>query len=259
MTPGLGFRAPLFVPADRPERFAKAAASGADAVILDLEDAVAPSEKARARGALAVDFADVPVIVRVNAAGTPWHKDDLAAVAQLDVAAVMIPKVEYTHALEPFREGPPLIILIESAAGVANARTLAAQVKSGLLAFGSVDYAADLGCAHDRWALLHARSEIVLASRLGGLPPPLDGVTLAVGDPATVADDADHGRSLGFGGKLCIHPSQVAPTLGAYRPSQKDLDWARRVLEAGEGVATVDGQMVDEPVRRRARRILDER
>lgn len=261
MTAAIAFCAPLFVPATKPERFEKAAASGADAVILDLEDAVAPADKVGARGALRTDFTALPVIIRVNAPGTVWHEDDLAAVARLDVAAVMVPKLEHVGQLDRLRSGPAgrhaVVALIESAVGMANVRLLASRLTHGRLAFGSVDYAADLDCAHERPALAHARSELVLASRLMDLAPPLDGVTLSIRDVDAVADDARHGRSLGFGGKLCIHPSQVGPVQSAYVPSEEEVDWACRVLASGDGgVAVADGAMVDEPVRRRARQIL---
>ena len=253
------FRAPLFVPADRPERFAKAAGSGADAVILDLEDAVAPANKDAARRSLGAGFTDLPVLVRINPPGTPWHDDDLAAVAKLDLAALMLPKLAALEHLSAIGSGPagrhPRIGLIESAEALANLRALAA---AGLdrLAFGSIDFAADLGCAHDRTALLHARFEIVLASRLSALPAPLDGITTAARDRDLVFDDTTHGKSLGFGGKLCIHPAQIEPVLAAYRPSDEELAWARRVLGSGEGAVLVDGAMVDEPARQRARYIL---
>lgn len=253
-------RAPLFVPADRPERFEKAAASGADAIILDLEDAVAPDRKVQARNNLRVDFTDLPVIVRINAVGTPWCEQDLAAVAQLAVAAIMAPKVESEHDLARLNESPARhhrqIALIETARGLDQARNLAGKFRIDRLAFGSVDFAADIGCAHERMALLHARSEIVLASRLGGISAPLDGVTTVIDQPEAAADDAAHARALGFGGKLCIHPRQIEPVLGAFRPSAQEVAWAQRVLASGDGAVSVDGAMVDEPVRLRARRIV---
>ena len=252
----LAFVAPLFVPGDRPERYAKAAASGADAVILDLEDAVAPAAKEQARAALQTGFTGLPVVVRINAVGTPWHDADLAAVAQLPVAAIMLPKAERADDLARLAAVRPVIALIETVVGVAAVRELALSGQAARLAFGSIDYAADLGCDHVREALAHARSEIIFASRLGGLVAPLDGVTTDVQDPELALDDARHAAALGFGGKLAIHPRQVAGIRQAFRPSEAQIDWARRVLETGAGAATVDGSMVDEPVRIRARSIL---
>lgn len=248
--------APLFVPADRPERFAKAAASGADAVILDLEDAVAPDRKGAARAALACDFTDKPVIVRVNALGTPWHDDDMAAVARLPFAAIMLPKAEVAAEIAALAERTPVIALVETARGMGCVREIAMHGRASILALGTVDYVADLGCAHTRDALLAARSEIVLASRLGGLAAPIDGVTLDVRDAAAARDDARHARRMGFAGKLAIHPAQVPAILEGMAPDAAERAWARRVLDSGEGAVALDGMMVDEPVRMRARTIL---
>lgn len=249
-------RAPLFVPANRPDRFAKAADSGADAVILDLEDAVAPSDKDQARASLTSRPAGCPIIVRVNAQGTPWHEADLAAVASLPLSAVMLPKAEDPDRLATIASaGVPLIALIETARGLAEARRIAALPNVARLAFGSVDYCLDLGMQHLREALLPARAELVLASRLAGLAAPLDGVTTRL-DATLALDDARHARALGMGGKLCIHPRQVAEVRQAFVPTEADLIWARRILASGDGAAAVEGEMVDEPVRRRAREIL---
>lgn len=256
----LDFLVPLFVPANRPERFEKAAAAAPDAVILDLEDAVAPDAKEAARGALRTDFTVLPVLVRVNAAGTAWHAADLAAVARLKPAAVLLPKAETPDTLNAVAAaiGPdvPVIALVETALGLAQARALAAHRAVTRLAFGSVDFCADLGCAHVREALLAARSELVLASRLAGIAAPIDGVTTRIDDAAEATDDARYARALGFTGKLAIHPRQIAPIREGFRPSAQDIAWAERVLASGEGAAAVDGAMVDEPVRIRARAIL---
>lgn len=251
--------APLFVPGDRPDRFAKAALSGADAVIIDLEDAVAPAEKAKARAALRSDFTTLPVYVRVNAMGTPWHAEDLAAAQSIGAAAIIMPKAA---------EGPdlaalildhtdiPLIALIESAQGVASARSLAANPAIVRLAFGSVDYCADIGCAHTRSALLSARSELVLASRLSSSAAPLDGVTTMIEDLVLAEDDARHAAELGFGGKLCIHPKQVSAVLQGMRPTAAEVAWAESVLSAGSGASAMAGAMIDNAVKLRAGAVL---
>lgn len=251
-------RTPLFVPANRPERFAKAADSGADAVILDLEDAVAVDEKDLARATLVADFTDLPVIIRINAHGTAWHREDVEAVATLPAAAVMLPKAEDPAICADLAKvtGKPLIALVESAIGLARCRQIATAQGVARLAFGSVDYCADLGCAHLRDVLLPVRSELVLASRLAAIPAPLDGVTVQLSDLAVSHDDACHARDLGMGGKLCIHPRQIAEVARAFAPTKADIDWARRVLASGDGAVSVDGEMVDEPVRIRARAIL---
>lgn len=251
--------APLFVPADRPERFAKAAASGADAIILDLEDAVAPGNKGAALSALRTDFTELPIIVRINAAGTQWHEADLATVAALPIAAIMLPMAERPEEVLRVAQYRPVIALVESVAGIAAARDIARCGAVARMAFGSVDYAADLGCDHVRDALANARAELVFASRLGNLPAPLDGVTTDVSDGPATEDDARHAAAIGFGGKLAIHPRQIAAIRDAFTPSSESVDWALRVLGSGDGVAVVDGKMVDEPVRIRARKILARR
>ncbi|WBU63479.1 HpcH/HpaI aldolase/citrate lyase family protein [Paracoccus aerodenitrificans] len=254
-------RAPLFVPANRPERFAKAAASGADAVILDLEDAVADADKAAARAKLRCDFTDLPVMVRINASATSPHEADLAAVADLKPAAVILPKAELPSEIEAVsrQTDVPVIALIESALGLANARAIAGVDGAVRLAFGSIDYCADLGCEHLRDILLPVRTELVLASRLAGIAAPIDGVTAQLDDPRISHDDARHARDLGMTGKLCIHPKQIDAVKRAFAPTPAEIDWAERVLAAGDGAVSVDGAMVDAPVRIRARAILSRR
>jgi citrate lyase subunit beta/citryl-CoA lyase len=260
-------RAYLFVPADRPERYAKAFASGADAVIVDLEDAVAPAAKPGARDALANALDEAaPVVVRINAAGTPWFEDDLALCRHPGVAAVMLPKADgidgTCYAFEAaFKDVLPII---ESARGVEEARAIARVPGVVRLAFGSIDLAVDLGidCAADggELELLHFRSQVVLASRLGGLAAPADGVSTAIDDAERLRADTERARRLGFGAKLCIHPKQVAAVQAVFRPAPERVEWARRVCAAFDAAAgaavALDGQMVDLPVVERARAVL---
>jgi citrate lyase subunit beta / citryl-CoA lyase len=255
---GVGCVAPLFVPANRPERFVKAAASGADAIILDLEDAVAPDQKNFARSKLETAFTTLPVFVRINAATTTWHEADLAAVATLNVAGIILPKAEMGKSLDNVALRPhPVFALIETARGMAEARSIASTTGVARMVFGSLDYCAELGLAHERECLLAARSELVLASRCAGIEAPIDGVTTSTDDSELVADDARYARKLGFTGKLAIHPLQVGPIADGFRPLPADVEWATRILESGDGVALVGNTMVDEPVRIRARQILD--
>lgn len=255
-------RSYLFVPGDRPERLAKAQASGADAVVVDLEDAVAPANKLAARDRLAgaLDAAQ-PVVVRVNGADTAWFADDARLVAHPAVVAVMLPKAASPEAVAALRSlcGKPVLALIETAAGMAGLSALAAAGVARF-AFGSIDFQLDLDIADDDLALLPFRMQLVLTSRLAGLPPPVDGVTTALDDAARVESEARRARALGFGGKLCIHPKQVAIVNAAFAPSEEELAWARRVIEAAaasDGAAVaVDGKMVDAPVLARARRLL---
>ncbi|MFD7292407.1 HpcH/HpaI aldolase/citrate lyase family protein [Streptomyces sp. NPDC059897] len=251
----------LFVPGDRPDRYAKAHASGADLVIIDLEDAVAPAGKDEARTHVAAWLAaGHRPVVRINAPGTPWAEADLAVAAEHG-CPVMVPKSADPAALSELAARTagrcPLIALIETARGVLRAHEVAEAASVVRLAFGNVDLAADLGVAHDdHLALTHARSQVVLASAAVGLCPPLDGVTTAVRDTDALTADVTHGRRLGFAGKLCVHPAQLAPVAAGFAPSESELAWARSVLAAGDAVTTVDGQMVDKPVLDRARRLL---
>jgi citrate lyase subunit beta/citryl-CoA lyase len=249
-------RSLLFVPGDRPDRFAKAAAAGADVVVLDLEDAVAPDAKVRARAhVVAWLAAGNPGVVRINAAGTRWHDDDVAAVREL-ASAVMVPKASRPDDLAGL---PSVLPLIETAAGVAFAHVLCGVSTVVRPVFGSVDLAAELGVdPASHTALLHARSTLVVAAAAAGCAPPVDGVTTALTDEDAVRRDTEHAAALGFTGKLCVHPKQVEPVHAALRPSAAELTWARTVLAAStRGAVAVDGQLVDRPVVLRARRLLD--
>ncbi len=272
---GLGARAALFVPATRADRIPKALASGADAVIVDLEDAVAPQDKDSARAALDVALAHQhrasatapsagPALwVRVNT-GAPWSDQDLALCARhAAVQAVVVPKAESAQQMQAAFEAcgrKPLVALIETAEGYARRDDVASHPAVKRLAFGSIDFQLDLGISGEGDALLVFRSGLVLASRLAGLPAPLDGVTVEVANPEVVAADAARARALGFGGKLCIHPQQVGPVNAAFSPSPAEIEWAQRVVaacEASAGAAVaVDGKMVDRPVLLRAQALL---
>lgn len=256
-------RSYLFVPGDRPDRFAKACASGADAVIVDLEDAVAPEQKNAARSALAAWLhPDHPVIVRINASDTAWFREDRALAGRPGVAGIMLPKAERLEDVETLRAAGATAVLplIETAVGFDRARALAGAAGVARLAFGSIDFQLDLGIPGDDEALLAFRSGLVLASRLAGIGAPVDGVSTAIDDQAQLAADATRALRLGFGGKLCIHPKQVKGVNAAFRPSDPDVRWATRVLEAaaeaGGAAVAVDGKMVDRPVLLRAQAIL---
>ena len=259
-------RAWLFVPADRPERFDKALASGADRVIVDLEDAVAPAARPAARAALAAWLASTParVALRLNAADTADFEADLPLLRHAAVHTVVLPKAEEVvvlarlHALRP---DAALVPLVESAAGLAAARALAAMRGVERLAFGHIDFQVDLGLrgAHED-ELLPWRCELVLASRLARIAAPLDGVTTDFDDPAVLQADVLRAVRLGFGGKLCIHPRQVAAVRAGFAPTAEQVAWAQRVLQAaaaaGGGAVALDGRMVDKPVVLRAEAIL---
>lgn len=261
----------LFVPGHRPERFAKALASGADAVIIDLEDAVPLDAKDTARTALMDAWKDFDaterarLLVRVNPAGTPWHDADLAAVASLTgLGALMLPKPENAQQVEQaFRTSSSLVLpLIESAEGVGQMDAIARAAGTLRLGLGHIDLQADLGvrCGPDEAELAPVRLAMVVAARRAGLPTPVDGVTTATQDAEVLAADAHRSRRFGFGAKLCIHPAQVAGVHQALAPTEAECAWARRVLAAetaaGGGAFSVDGKMVDPPVLLLARKIL---
>jgi citrate lyase subunit beta/citryl-CoA lyase len=263
----MGIRTYLFVPADRPERYAKALAAGAGAVIVDLEDAVAPEAKHAARRTLGawLPSAPAPVIVRVNAAETPWFADDLATCAHPAIAGIVVPKAERRASLahaSAVAAGKKLYPLIESAAGYDAMRTLASAPGVERMVFGSIDFQVDLGIEGEGDELLMFRSQIVLVSRLAGIRAPVDGVSTAIDDADKLRADAERARRLGFGAKLCIHPRQVSVVERAFAPTDAERDWARRVLAAAEraggAAVAVDGRMVDKPVMLRARAILDD-
>ncbi|UUZ78313.1 CoA ester lyase [Polaromonas sp. P1(28)-13] len=263
------------MPANRPERYAKALASGAGAVIVDLEDAVPPDAKLAARKQLAEAFANLPagersrLLVRINASGTPWHDDDLLLLGQLardGLAGVVLPKVESAAELSRVAacvgNTCALLPMLESAAGLAALDALAGSPGVARLVFGNLDFQADVGmaCGPDEAELLPVRLVLVLASRRAGLAAPVDGVTPGTGDAVQVQRDAERSRRGGFGAKLCIHPAQVAVVNAALGPTALEVKWARRVLEAnrsaGGGVFILDGRMVDAPVLRLAERTL---
>lgn len=260
----------LFVPGSQPRRFDSAVASGADMVVIDLEDAVGQTDKTAARDHVQAFLASPrgAVTVRVNARGTSWHDDDVAAlVGCAGLSSIMIPKAEDPAHLDQLAGvfGPevPIVALIESAAGLAAARRICEVAGVTRLAFGTIDYALDLGSDESDAALLSARSELVLASRLATLAPPVDGVTVTLHDTQAVSRAALHAQSLGFGGKLCVHPRQVAPVNEAFRVSDELLAWAMTIhsatAERPAGAFMLDGAMIDAPVQERARRILASR
>ncbi|BEV16143.1 CoA ester lyase [Herbaspirillum sp. DW155] len=260
----------LFVPASRPERYARALESGADAVIVDLEDAVAPSQKEEARATLARwlqgNGPQPRLWVRINAADTEWHGDDLLTFSAPSIAGIVLPKAQEARVLSciarRLARGCGLIALIESAAGLAAMREMAAVPGVERLAFGSIDAQVDLGmqCGPEEEELMHLRVEMVMASRLAGIAPPIDGVTTDFNDDALLARMVQRARRLGFGAKLCIHPRQVAVVRRGFMPGEEELAWAEEVMaavRAGDGGAiSLKGQMIDKPVILQAQRFL---
>jgi citrate lyase subunit beta / citryl-CoA lyase len=260
----------LFVPGNRPERFGKAFASGADAVVLDLEDAVAPSAKGPAREAVARWAHDAPAaelaraVVRINEMQSSPHDDDLRLLCDARLTNVMLPKAEsaaQAKAVGAAVPGAHVLALVESARGVVNASEIAAVTSVKRLVFGTLDYALDLDleAAEDADGLSYAASALALASRVAGLPAPVAGVTPQFEDEPRLLADLAWARRHGFGAKLCIHPRQVAPIHAALAPSAQETAWARRVVaaeSASPGAAQLDGRMIDRPVLLQAQRTL---
>jgi citrate lyase subunit beta/citryl-CoA lyase len=254
----------LFCPADRPERYAKAALA-ADLVILDLEDGVGPADKAAARRALAATPIDpARTIVRVNPSGTQDHGLDLAALAATPYDLVMLAKTESADqvaALAPRR----VVALCETPAGVLAAGSIAAAGGVAALMWGAEDLVAALGGRSSRTldgryrdVARHARSEILLAAGSHGVSA-IDAVHLEIGDLEGLREEAADAAASGFAGTACIHPSQVDVIRQAFRPTDDEVAWARRVLAAAadaRGVFSFEGRMVDAPVLRHAEHVL---
>ena len=257
----------LFVPGDRPERFSKALASGADAVVLDLEDAVLPAAKDAARAEVAAFLlANRPcadrVVVRINDEGSDHFVGDLKLLATCGAMAVMLPKAERIQTIERLLGACPgiaVLPLVESARGMLGAQALAGAAGVQRLVFGTIDYALDLDLGQDPAALDAGHAHLALVSRAAGIAAPVAGVSTAIDDEAALRADLARARTLGFNAKLCIHPRQVAPIHAALAPSADELAWAQRVLQAADaasGAVQLDGKMIDKPVIERARRIV---
>jgi citrate lyase subunit beta / citryl-CoA lyase len=260
------WRSMLFVPGNRPELAAKAPRSEPDVVVLDLEDAVPAPSKAEARETVRTAAAElagvVPVCVRVNPPTTSWFADDAAALPP-GLAGVVVPKLESAAQLAEVADalgGRPIVAGIETVRGVADAREVLAPPVAACY-FGAEDYVADLGGVRTpgNAEVAYARSFVAMAARLAGVPA-LDMVTIDFRDDARFSAEAREARSLGYAGKLCIHPAQVALAHEAFRPTAEEADWARRLLAAfsaaGGDTIAFEGQMVDEVVAARARAIL---
>lgn len=278
-----GARSWLFVPADRAgELLAKASASDADVLVIDLEDALAPTAKERgrasARDAVARISPPQPIVLRINGLRTSWWRDDVEVAVAIGVDAVMIPKVgggdELVRVAAALRDatsrssGPvrptALVPLVETAAGVLNVDTIAACDEVAVVAFGGEDFASDVGMTRTRDAqeLRHAQEHVVLAAAAAGRLA-IDTPVVDPRDIALLAAESERARAMGFGGKLAIHPRQVAPINAAFSPSVSEVAAARVLLGAfdaavadGRGVAVVEGRMVDEAVAAAARRIV---
>ena len=259
-------RSALYMPASNPRAIAKARSLPCDVVILDLEDAVAPDEKAAARDRAVAEvaaggFGARELVVRVNALDTAWGADDIAAIRDIDVEAVLVPKISSTADLAAVRaalgtDGPPIWAMIETCGGVlelpAIARAAAESRLTALIA-GTNDLAKELRCRPgvDRMPLIPALMAILTAARSAGLIA-LDGVCNALDDPARLAAEAEQGAGFGYNGKTLIHPAQIAAANTAFGPTPDQLAWARVVVaafadgaNADKGAIRLDGEMVE--------------
>lgn len=260
-------RSYLFVPGNRPDRFDKACAAGAGAVIIDLEDAVPAADKSKARVAVEAWVSPAhPVVLRINGVSSNWFRDDVTCCRMPGIQAVMLPKMEGVDHLRRVEEllgqAIPILPLIETARGFAAALEIARDRAVERLVFGSLDFQIDVGIPGDQEELLYFRSQLVLISRLAGIQAPVDGITTAIDNPEELRADALRARRLGFGAKLCIHPKQIPVVNDCFRPTAEEISWAQRVVEAAAAVngaaVALSGQMVDRPVIVKAQRILDE-
>ena len=261
----------LFVPGTRPERFLKALDSGASGVILDLEDAVAEEDKEIARTAIRTawpQFSDEQkkrLVIRTNSPGSKFYSADLILAQELQVASILIPKSESLDQINGaalILPNTAIIPMIETAIGLHHLNEIANSNQVLRLALGNLDLQADLGmmCDAQETELQTARYQIVLASRLAQITPPIDGVTPSTDDLPRITDDAERAKRMGFGAKLCIHPKQVAIVQAAFMPTEEEIHWAQRVIEADHaskgGAVKLDGKMIDRPVVLLAKRTL---
>ena len=276
-------RSLLFAPGNHPRRVEKALGLAADGVILDLEDAVAVTEKAATRGTVTAAFGAARLgrlYVRVNGLTTAWCYGDIHAVVRAGLDGIILPKVEHAHelqtadwligALEHERGLVPgaidLIPIIETGLGISNLRAICrAGTRTKRLAFGAGDFTLDMAMTWSRSEaeLLPYRSACVMESRAAGLEAPMDTVWADLRDADGFVASARHAAAIGFQGKMCIHPDQIGPANAAFSPSAEAVAQARRVVEAfdkaeAQGLASIqlDGQFIDYPIVQRARRVL---
>ena len=273
---GSRLRSVLFAPASRPDLLPKLPRSGPDAVIIDLEDAVAPSGKAQARPVAAAAarelrraHPDLAIFVRVNGVETEWFEGDVAEALSPELTGVVVPVLESAAAVELVAErleaiGPLGVMAgLETVAGVERAAEI---LRPPVVAayFGAEDYIADMGGVRtpENTEVLYARSRVAVACRLAGVVA-LDQVVVALRDEDVFVNDAQQARALGYKGKLCIHPAQVPWANRVFTPSDEEVDRARRLLalytdtqRSGAGAVAFEGQMIDEPLARQARALL---
>jgi citrate lyase subunit beta/citryl-CoA lyase len=245
--------------------------SSADSVIIDLEDAVPEEDKESARASIRAAWPTFTaeqkkrLIIRSNSPGNKFYSADLILLRELDASCLLIPKSESLDQVNGAALVLPntaIIPMIETAIGLDRVNEIANSEQVLRLALGNIDLQADLGmvCDAQETELQTARFQIVLASRLAQIAPPIDGVTPSTDDIERIADDAERAKRMGFGGKLCIHPKQVSLVKDAFMPTEAEVSWAHRVIEADKaskgGAIKLDGRMIDRPVVLLAQRTL---
>jgi citrate lyase subunit beta/citryl-CoA lyase len=273
-------RSLLFVPSNRPDRFGKAAASGTDAMILDLEDSVGVSQKAQSRanlriGAELAAAAGVSVYVRINPVDTEWHPEDVAEAVRVGARGIVLPKCENPdvvaevesrlRAAESKPHATEIVLIVETAQGILAAQRLAqATSRTRRICFGAYDFALDMGVRVEAAGslLTLARAQVVLAAKAAGIQP-IDTAFADVRDPAGMRRQTEQARDLGYTGKFAIHPEQVTIVNEVLSPDPDEIDSARRVVTAfreaeRQGIAaiTVDDKLVDYPIALRSEAVL---
>lgn len=267
--PVLGLRSLLFAPGSDERKLRRALQTGADAVIADLEDAVAPARKDEARALVARVFGDegsaAATMVRVNGTDSPHFERDLELVQRLPLQAIVLPKATPESVDALGRGGPPVIAIVETAQGLRLAYQTASHPRVEALVLGAVDLGLELGLESrpDGQEVLFARSKLVMDSAAAGIRGPFDLVHVDVRDDEGLEAESRLARSLGFRGKACIHPAQVDIVNAVFAPGEDELARAQRIVESytqgiaeGRGAVALDGEMIDLPVFERARLLI---
>lgn len=259
-------RSYLFVPANRTERYEKALSTQADAVIIDLEDAIPVELKDSARQALSHWLSEHPeqhIMIRINSSQTAWFSQDIQLAQYENVSAIVLPKAESVEDIQTILSVRHLDIfpLIETPFGFAQVREIAKAPHVFALMFGSIDFQLEMNMQGSYFELLSFRNELVLASKLAGIHAPVDGVTVDFKDQEFVRLETQQAKNLGFAGKLCIHPAQVNVVNETLSPTQTEIEWAKQVIdvvEQSQGQAvSLNGKMIDLPVILKAKKILE--
>lgn len=273
-------RSMLFVPANRPDRFVEAAASGTEAIVLDLEDSVGVSLKVASRANLSVAAelamaAGIAVYVRVNAVDTQWHMDDVVAAGRISARGIVVPKCEDPDvvaeveqrlaAAESTADAFEIVLILETAQGILAADRLASpRTRTRRISFGAYDFARDMGVKVKEAGLLLsiARARVTLAAKAAGIQA-IDTSFADIRDEGTLRSQTEEALALGFTGKFAIHPNQVNVVNDVFSPDVADIENARRILDVfrgaqrrGSAAVTADDQLVDYPMAMRSEAIL---